>query len=369
VSRYADLTRPSNAQCGRLIANFGRRGHTVTVVFNPNLSRSAGSARLLLQLGAERGMSASRCLRGTGLREGDFDEPFAEIAASQELAIVRNLAMSLQEPHLGLVAGARYSIGLFGIYGYACMSAPTLREVIDIALRYQDLAFTLARARTVVHTDWTFIEIGVAHLEPDVRPFVIDHCLATVWKTMTDINGWAPDPMIELQVARPLNDKPYLDMFRSRPRYRMPVDRIGFANVDLDLRRTGVDPAALALCERQCRGLIARRKEQIGTRGLVHERLARAVDRVPTMEAIASDLNMSARSLRRSLAAEGTSFRDIDERVRHDRADELLAEGFSISQVAEQVGYATSSAFVNAYKRWCGTTPGKFTARSGHQVC
>jgi AraC-like DNA-binding protein len=327
-------------------------------VFDPNLPRSAGSIRLLVELGAEYGVTARQCLRGTGLRDGDISDPLAEIGASQEMAIVRNLVTNVDEPHLGLIAGARYSIGLFGMYGFACMSAPTLRQVIDVALRYQDLAFTLARARPVVHADRTFIEINVAHLEPRIRPFVVDHCLATVWKTMIDINGSAPEPTIELMCPEPDGADPYVEMFGIRPRFRMPAVRIGFSNLDLDRLRTDVDPLALALCERQCRGLIARRKGQVGTRGLVHERLARATGGVPTMETIASDLNMSTRSLRRSLAAEGTSFRGIDEQVRHERADELLAEGFTVSEVAANVGYATSSAFVNAYKRWCGHTPG-----------
>ena len=327
-------------------------------MFDPSLPRSASSARLLLEVGAERGVSAARCLHGTGLREDDFSDPLAEIAAAQERAIVRNLVTNVPEPHLGLVAGLRYSIGLFGMYGFACMSAPTLRDVIDIALRYQDLAFTLARARLVTHSDWTFIEIGVEHLEPEIRTFVVDHCLATVWKTMIEINGSAPEPALELSCAKPAEGDVYAAIFGTRAWFRMPMNRIGFRNTDLDRRRTDVDPVALALCERQCLGLIARRKRQVGTRGLVHERLARATGGIPTMETIASDLNMSSRSLRRSLAAEGTSFRELDEQVRRERADELVGEGFTVSDVATRVGYATSSAFVNAYKRWCGITPG-----------
>jgi AraC-like DNA-binding protein len=284
------------------------------------------------------------------------------------MAIIRNLVTNLPEPHLGLDAGLRYSIGQFGMYGFACMSAPTLREVIDVALRYQDLAFTLARARLVTHSDWTFIEIGVAHVEPEIRAFVVDHCLATVWKTMIEINGSAPEPSIELDCPEPQEADVYTQTFGTRPWFRMPVNRIGFPNTDLDRTRTHVDPVALALCERQCLGLIARRKGQVGTRGLVHERLARATRGIPTMETIASDLNMSSRSLRRSLTAEGTSFRELYEQVRRERADELLAEGFTVRDVAIGVGYATSSAFVNAYKRWCGISPGSSRKTPSHAM-
>jgi len=90
---------------------------------------------------------------------------------------------------------------------------------------------------------------------------------------------------------------------------------------------------------------------------------------MPSMTMVASDLNMSVRTLRRSLEAEGTSFRAIDQAVRRQRAEELLAEDqLSLERIAEFLGYATSAAFVRAFKRWRGTTPGRWRSGSMAEV-
>lgn len=70
---------------------------------------------------------------------------------------------------------------------------------------------------------------------------------------------------------------------------------------------------------------------------------------------------MSTRTLRRRLELEGTSFRELVDEVRQSRAEALIADGISVSQIAHWLGYGSSSAFVHAYKRWRGVTPGSET--------
>ena len=139
---------------------------------------------------------------------------------------------------------------------------------------------------------------------------------------------------------------------------RSPIDRFGFADVDLDRPRTTVDSNALRVCEEQCARLLADRRARIGITGLVRARLNRAAEAVPSMETVASDLHVSSRHLRRALASEGSSFRKINEEVRVSKAKELLAQGVAVQRVGDELGYATSSSFVHAFKRWTATTPG-----------
>lgn len=72
------------------------------------------------------------------------------------------------------------------------------------------------------------------------------------------------------------------------------------------------------------------------------------------MPTVAADLFLSTRTLRRRLELEGTSFRELVDEVRQA----LLAGGLSVSQIAHRLGYGSGSAFVHAYERWRGVTPG-----------
>jgi AraC-like DNA-binding protein len=47
------------------------------------------------------------------------------------------------------------------------------------------------------------------------------------------------------------------------------------------------------------------------------------------------------------------------QRSRISRAIQLLAAGGDVKDVALEAGYATSSAFVTAFKKTVGVTPGK----------
>ena len=51
-------------------------------------------------------------------------------------------------------------------------------------------------------------------------------------------------------------------------------------------------------------------------------------------------------------------------RLRFASALRLLAEGHAVTSVAVDVGYASPSAFVSAFRRELGTTPGRYFAES-----
>ncbi|BBY25807.1 transcriptional regulator [Mycobacterium stomatepiae] len=326
---------------------------------NRLLPRSARSARLLLRVGRDHGLTPLECLSGTDLILDQLDGPFAEVSVAQELTIAANLVRHL-EPGIGLTAGAQYSIEMFGMFGFACMSAPTLRETIAIALRYQDLAFILAEAEFVAGPDYGSIVVSTSHLPPEVRRFAADHCIATVWSTLRDISDDITVGVIDLAFAAGCDADRYRSHFGVTPRFSQPTNSIGFGNAVLDRPRE-VDIDAMRECERQCNDLLARRESLVGTAGRVRERLARAADTVPAMRDVASDLFLSTRTLRRRLELEGTSFRELVDEVRQSRAEALIADGIAVSQIAHRLGYGSSSAFVHAYKRWRGITPGSET--------
>ena len=326
-------------------------------MLNSELPRPTRGAQLLLRLGVESGLATEQCLRGTGLSERLLADPVVEISAAQELDLARNLVRALG-PDIGLEAGARCTIEMFGMFGFACMSAPNLRETIELALRYQDLGFTLAEARLAVEGDLSFITVDTSRLPAETRRFAADHCVATAAAALCDITDRIEVAAIDFTYEEPDDLKRYREIFGRTPRFGQPTTRIGFPNRTLDRPRELVDEEAMLACERECAELLARRTALVGTSGLVRDRLMRASGPIPSMATVASDLYMSARTLRRRLELEGTSFREINDEVRQQRAEVLLAEGLSVGEVSDRLGYATSSAFVHAYKRWHGVTPG-----------
>jgi AraC-like DNA-binding protein len=84
---------------------------------------------------------------------------------------------------------------------------------------------------------------------------------------------------------------------------------------------------------------------------------------MPALEAVARELRMSVRSLRRKLAAEHASYSKLLGSARASTAKRLLQDPrTSIQEAAFALGFATPSAFHHAFKRWTRLTPQQYRA-------
>lgn len=74
---------------------------------------------------------------------------------------------------------------------------------------------------------------------------------------------------------------------------------------------------------------------------------------------VARQLGVSVRTLQRNLREEATTFRTVLDRLRRDRALELLMDPtLELATVAERLGFGNVSTFARAYRRWTGRSPG-----------
>jgi AraC-like DNA-binding protein len=87
----------------------------------------------------------------------------------------------------------------------------------------------------------------------------------------------------------------------------------------------------------------------------------------PGIEDVAAELKMSARTVRRRLRDESTTYRDILDDLRHALALQQLGPlGLSVEEVAYRLGFADASGFHKAFRRWAGESPADYARkRSG----
>jgi len=117
---------------------------------------------------------------------------------------------------------------------------------------------------------------------------------------------------------------------------------------------------ALALCRAQLAAMSLRGE----TTAAVERQLRPRLRDNPQMTDVATALHLSERTLRRQLAEEGTSFSALHDRVRTERALELLQDAeVTIASVGSQIGFNDVREFRRAFKRWTGHTPSE-TRRS-----
>lgn len=107
--------------------------------------RNTASAALMIEYGRENGLTAADLLGGSGMSEADLADHGRTIVGRQELAIAANLVNLLESlsgaADLGIRVGARYHVGSFGIFGFACLTSPTLGDAVRFAARYYELSY------------------------------------------------------------------------------------------------------------------------------------------------------------------------------------------------------------------------------------
>ena len=77
-----------------------------------------------------------------------------------------------------------------------------------------------------------------------------------------------------------------------------------------------------------------------------------------TEAGVAKALSLTTRTLHRRLSEKGVSFRSLLTRVRRELVERYIDEpAYSMTEIAFLLGYADTSAFSHAFKRWHGVSP------------
>ena len=112
----------------------------------PDVRRPITAGQLLVQLGRERGVSLDQSLNGTGITPEAMADSSSEIDLEQEIRQTQNVVTALKDvPALGVEAGLRFSVTSFGVVGFAILSSSTIRQALELAMRYHSLVAAICR--------------------------------------------------------------------------------------------------------------------------------------------------------------------------------------------------------------------------------
>ncbi|SED83180.1 AraC-type DNA-binding protein [Gordonia malaquae] len=326
-----------------------------------SIPRSAAGVVLLLGLAEASGVEPSACLAGTGLDAAELGRPDAEVSPRQELAVITNLVDAVDDPTgLGVTAGMRYQLTTYGMFGFALLSSPTLRSAIDVGLRFLDLTFVFSRITQVETSDGVELILTAPDVPERLRRFVIERDAAAVCAIHRDLTG-GPEPAVRIGFDEPADNTAYRAAFGVLPDFGARETAISMANAHLDEPLPRADTHAAALAQAQCREILRSRAARSGLAGRVLDMLSDDPAHPPTADAAARTLAMSPRTLRHRLAAEGTSYRNLLQEMRHRLAEEMLLSGqLTVGETAQRLGYVEVSSFSQAFRRWTGAGPAEF---------
>lgn len=309
------------------------------------------------------GHSAGALLEGSGISEADLRGLKRLISPRQEQQVFANALRLSPQPALGMRLGLRTRVSAYGLLGYALLSAPTLGEALRIGLSYPVLLGTYFHLSLQVEGERAWLVATGYGEDEALRPFNTELCLGSLKVICADLLG-QPLPLEATQLDYPESPglcEAYGQGFACALQFEQPRSAIGFAARWLEQPLPLADPVThlemLEQCRRQNVEFAAKRAWLERVRGLLAQRLQQP----PGLEELARQMNCSARSLRRYLQQQQTSYQQLLDELRFARAKELLQQGeMPIYRIAEELGFSETASLRHAFQRWSGQPPSHF---------
>jgi AraC-like DNA-binding protein len=278
-------------------------------------------------------------------------------------AMLAKAAAEAGDPGFGVRVGLNSELRHFFVIGHAWSASGTLLEAFGKLLRYEAI---LNSERTELRLERRGDSWRLSEAYPD------EACYGG--RLRSDVGLASVVKMCRLTRGGPL----YANRVEA---YRVPATELGnyadlvqgpvtasdahnalwFPAADLEAPLSGSIPelveASSRIADRYLASLDGSRVANQVRAQLVTMLPGGAVDQ----DKVASRLFRSASTLQRQLQSEGTTYRDVLDATRRELAEAYLRDpGYSQAEAAFLVGFSDQSNFARAFKRWTGTSPGRF---------
>jgi AraC-like DNA-binding protein len=307
------------------------------------------------------GVSTDEVLSKVGIAPALLGQANARVPAAAYARLWRLLARHLDDEFFGMDP-RRLRSGSLEFLCRSSMAQLTVAAGLESGLSFLSLMLEDLQAGLVRQQSLAEIVLD-EHDGPPKRAFTY----FTYWMIVHGVACWLagrriPILAIELRCAEPDFCEDYNVMFSENLRFDRPRTRMIFAAdcLDLPIKRSAEElkrflaraPANILVKYRDPESFASRIKNDL--------RLLPA-ERWPETETLAQTLCMSASTLRRRLAEEGQTYQAIKDSVRKELAIVWLADAeVSFADIAERLGFADTSSFYKAFRKWSGSNPGHY---------
>ncbi len=322
----------------------------------------AGAWNGLAEMIRDLGGDPAEIFAMTGLPENFQSDPNAYIPVSLLVQTLELAASQLNQPDLGLRTGRNLYVVL-GTISLAVMNAATVREAVLTAARYIHIHNRAVAIDIVPLPDDGLELVKITVFNPSLGKSVqfTERLLAGLYHRLVAILGerWVPVE-IRFPNKRLSTAETYKSAFGVVPVFESDDFGLVLTTKELNQSLTGRDENTLRWAEEHLETMGGAKphtiteKVDLLIRGFL-------ISNDCNMQQIADILGMHRRTLQRRLKEEGSSFEELKDTAKRDRADMLLArDDISLTDVAFMLGYSESSTFSRKARGWFGMSPSAY---------
>ena len=320
----------------------------------------------LVEVLVEQGIAPEASLSGTGLSPENLANPETRTSVRQYITVCSNALQLSKTPETPFRTGSQIPLSAYGMYGFALVCSPTIREYFQVAVKYHRLAtplLSMSWREEGDYASWIFpVNAAVTHPDPLLR-FLMEQQLtqlSTHLRAMLQNDSYLPVGAA-LSYSAPRHTDLYERYLGCKVRFGQPMSELVYPKSILSAKPLMAHGLTSKILQETCDRILGEVKTSTGVAGEVYQIIASTPGHSPSMESVARQISTTVRTLNRKLNAEGTSFTQILDDVRCNLASEYLrSTKLSIDDISELVGFSDAANFRHAFRRWTGSTPARY---------
>lgn len=263
------------------------------------------------------------------------------------------------DPCFGIEVGKLWTATTFHALGFAWLASHTLKDALTRLVRYSRIVNNSIDARLAVHGTNLHLIMSAGEDERIVHYAARDAGMVAIIVMCRLLCGENFSPR-EIQVTRKrsLCDE-NLERFVGAPIIYKCEKNITLFDLMRAEQRQPTGNSELAKVNEE---IAIKYLRTLNRSSVVMRVKSKLIEMMPTGQVaddvVASELNLSLRTMQRKLGEEKTSFSSLYKKIRQDMASEYIKDSqMSMTEIAFLLGFSEQANFSRAYRRWYGTSP------------
>ena len=316
----------------------------------------------LLEYLENEGFDSRTVLARVGIPHSALEDTQTRFPARRFQALWRVASEATGDPAIALRVSTTVKANALGIIGYLASASESRRNAFELVKGLTPLLWEDVECDLESGSEVAFIRCRTGS-DTQASHFTTEYAVGLTVTMSRVLGAGRSDPLeARFSYSAPAYADEYERILRLPIRFDAGEDGVLFPISMMDSLNPSADAALRKLLERFAADQLSR----IPTSARCSRRVRACIlSMLPlgnlTGDAVAAQLSMSSRTLRRRLQQEATSYQEILDDVRAELArHHLTREKRGIEEVAFLLGFSDPSSFTKAFRRWTGHTPADF---------
>lgn len=341
---------------------------------NLYLAAMAFNGRFLLNLARfaeKQGANLKALLSLTGQSASILSEESCTVENVVYNAVVEEAVRQSGDVFLGLHAGEHLNLSAAGLILHITQSSATIKQALELSCQYANLGCSSMPMALHEAEKQYILTLTPNALWKKQSPTAVRHTaegmIAFSIRQFQSLTHTKHNPIaVHVPWKNPGETAEYERVYGCPIKFGQDGIKILLKKKHVEASIVSSDYALLQVLIRYAEEKSAQIRNERGFVSLVKEAVVYLLKPAfPTIQQVASHLNLSQRTLQRRLKAEGYIYKELIDELRQEFAERYInRQDLSVSEVAYLLSYADTSAFTRSFKRWYGKTPSEYRESS-----